>query len=247
MKGNLQFFLYIQCWVCYLSEVGCMVLLILLAFFIHLIRRKIEGKNKMSFWGCRDLGKRVCVCFRGAREQKEVSDYLPPPLPLMLSAGFISPLHFQIKFVLRMGEQWGMFVCVGVVCVCVCWWGVSGCLLCSIRAMGPQKSQVGYGRWRARCNQIGVGLDRCSLCVWVCGWVGQVVVNPYKHSVSPVVPSGWNKCTLPVCWTRPLTEDWFVSGVSWQRSGRSADDRKNLPAGKPWTLSVTTSVRYSTH
>lgn len=52
----------------------------------------------------------VCICVLvymlvgGDREQEEVSDYLPPPLPLLLSPVFISPLHFQIKFVLRMSE-----------------------------------------------------------------------------------------------------------------------------------------------
>lgn len=46
----------------------------------------------------------MCVCLGGDRGQEEVSDYFPPPLPHMLSPGFISPLHLQIKFVLRMGE-----------------------------------------------------------------------------------------------------------------------------------------------
>lgn len=46
----------------------------------------------------------VCVCLGGDRGQEEVSNYLPPSLPLMLSPGFISPLHLQIKFVLRRGE-----------------------------------------------------------------------------------------------------------------------------------------------
>lgn len=46
----------------------------------------------------------MCVCLGGDRGQEEVSDYFPPPLPRMLSPGFISPLHLQIKFVLRMGE-----------------------------------------------------------------------------------------------------------------------------------------------
>lgn len=49
-------------------------------------------------------GGGVCVCVGGERGQEEVSNYLPPPLPLMLSPGFISPLHLQIKFVPRMGE-----------------------------------------------------------------------------------------------------------------------------------------------
>lgn len=50
----------------------------------------------------------VYMLVGGDREQEEVSDYLPPPLPLLLSPVFISPLHFQIKFVLRMSEQWGV-------------------------------------------------------------------------------------------------------------------------------------------
>ena len=49
-------------------------------------------------------GVYVCACLGGDRGQEEVSNYLPLPLPLMLSPGFISPLHLQIKFVLRRGE-----------------------------------------------------------------------------------------------------------------------------------------------
>lgn len=60
-------------------------------------------------WGAgwrerRGGGVYVCLCVGGERGQEEVSNYLPPPLPLMLSPGFISPLHLQIKFVLRRGE-----------------------------------------------------------------------------------------------------------------------------------------------
>lgn len=51
-------------------------------------------------------GGGVCVrlCVGGEKGQEEVSNYLPPPLPLIPSPGFISPLHLQIKFVLRRGE-----------------------------------------------------------------------------------------------------------------------------------------------
>lgn len=115
----------------------------------------------------------VCVCFRGAREQKEVSDYLPPPLPLMLSAGFISPLHFQIKFVLRMGEQWGMFVCVGVVCVCVCVGGKcqAACFAPS-EQWGPRRVKLATDDDVPDVIRLGWGLtDALCVCGCVGGWV----------------------------------------------------------------------------
>lgn len=46
----------------------------------------------------------VCMCVGGEKGREEVSSYPPPPLPLMLAPGFISPRHLQIKFVLRWGD-----------------------------------------------------------------------------------------------------------------------------------------------
>lgn len=66
----------------------------------------------------------LCVCEGGDRGPEEVSDYLPPPLAFMLPPGFISSLHLQIKFVLRMDEWSG--VGEGV-------YRGRVCLLCSIR------------------------------------------------------------------------------------------------------------------
>ena len=95
----------------------------------------------------------VCVCVGGEGGQEEVSNYLPPPLPLMLSPGFISPRHLQIKFVLRrrIVGRGGRVV----------WREASP--LCSIRAAGapeePDDKPDAIMDWAGAC---------VSLCVCVC-------------------------------------------------------------------------------